>query len=404
MNIDLLDLPFPIILKIFLDLDGSSLHKCRLVCKEWNSFILREIWSSCWGKRVMREKLDRHWRNGEYRVAVTNLPVDCQLGLTEVLLCVSEDACAVRLGGSGLSVTVLQRYSGERWEAEVHEDRQEGDFFRTVIMTDLLLIGVSSLGKVVCWDRREKKRGKQVFNTSFVIEWTNLQAKANNTLMVVWSDKHQKLIGFDVSLDSEDNIEVSEVWNCAPPELGYIHLHDLSLTSHLLVENNTDDRSGLILECWSLQDKRSLQLKLEPIHLTESCNIELGVLFHPYAALSVCTNVMDNWDTGWKIQIWNVSSGTRVREFAASGYITDLKYCDSRLAVCRKVSDLPALVIYDTQDLVDTSIVEPKKTSIQIDCVTDMIHVTKTSLLQAFFDSSSVKFLCFDFWKSNYLS
>ena len=28
-------------------------------------------------------------------------------------------------------------------------------------------------------------------------------------------------------------------------------------------------------------------------------------------------------------QIWNVTTGIKVREFAASGYITDLKLCDT---------------------------------------------------------------------------
>merc|ERR1711935_605044 len=134
MLLDLIDLPFPITLKTFLNLDGSSLHICRQVCKNWNTFILKEIWKSRWGKKLLREKLESQWRNGEYKVSVTNFQVDCKLGMSEVLLCLSENTCVVRLGDSGLSVLVMERESLE-WKAVIEgESRlaEKGDFFRKV--------------------------------------------------------------------------------------------------------------------------------------------------------------------------------------------------------------------------------------------------------------------------------
>ena len=148
----------------------------------------------------------------------------------------------MRLGDSGLSVLVLER-DGLQWKAMGEsQEAEKGDFFRKILLTDILMIGISNLGQVVCWDRREKRKGNIVYRTSFVIEWQNLQAKATNDILVVWSDHLQKLIGFKICKEKNGDISVLEVWRCVAPESGYIHLHDLSQSSHLLVENNTDDR------------------------------------------------------------------------------------------------------------------------------------------------------------------
>ena len=50
-------LPPELRVKIFLYLQGGSLHKCRQVCKTWNNFILENIWGSQDAREVLEMKL-----------------------------------------------------------------------------------------------------------------------------------------------------------------------------------------------------------------------------------------------------------------------------------------------------------------------------------------------------------
>ena len=50
-------LPPELKVKIFLNLQGGSLHRCRQVCREWNNFILENIWKSKDARKVMKMKL-----------------------------------------------------------------------------------------------------------------------------------------------------------------------------------------------------------------------------------------------------------------------------------------------------------------------------------------------------------
>ena len=59
--LDRLTLPEPVSTKIFLLLDGSSLHQARQVCKEWNQFILEQVWGSISGRREQERKLEERW-------------------------------------------------------------------------------------------------------------------------------------------------------------------------------------------------------------------------------------------------------------------------------------------------------------------------------------------------------
>ena len=54
-------LPDPVSIKILLMLDGSSLHQARQVCKEWNQFILEQVWGSNSGRREQVRKLKEQW-------------------------------------------------------------------------------------------------------------------------------------------------------------------------------------------------------------------------------------------------------------------------------------------------------------------------------------------------------
>ena len=58
--------------KVYLYLDGKSLHSCRQVCKEWNSYIQENIWNCQANRRQQEKRLRGNWLQGKY-VKCTNV-------------------------------------------------------------------------------------------------------------------------------------------------------------------------------------------------------------------------------------------------------------------------------------------------------------------------------------------
>ena len=50
---------------VFLMLDGASLHRARQVCRDWNQFIVREIWNSRVGRKSLEARLKLNWKREE---------------------------------------------------------------------------------------------------------------------------------------------------------------------------------------------------------------------------------------------------------------------------------------------------------------------------------------------------
>jgi len=58
---------YDVITNVLLQLSAKDLHSCRQVCHEWNNFILRHIWYSKKGRRVLNERLKNNWLSLQYK-------------------------------------------------------------------------------------------------------------------------------------------------------------------------------------------------------------------------------------------------------------------------------------------------------------------------------------------------
>ena len=45
----------------FLLLDPEDLKACRLVSKQWDEFVKREVWNNQYGKKMLTQKLVQRW-------------------------------------------------------------------------------------------------------------------------------------------------------------------------------------------------------------------------------------------------------------------------------------------------------------------------------------------------------
>ena len=54
---------------VFLYLDPASLKNCRCVCRQWNGFINRRLWTSIVARRKLRTRLNFLWKNGSFNIS-----------------------------------------------------------------------------------------------------------------------------------------------------------------------------------------------------------------------------------------------------------------------------------------------------------------------------------------------
>ena len=54
-------LPDLVLVQVFLRLGGGSLHRCRQVCRQWDSVIRHQVWASRAARRLLEQRLRCNW-------------------------------------------------------------------------------------------------------------------------------------------------------------------------------------------------------------------------------------------------------------------------------------------------------------------------------------------------------
>ena len=83
-------------------MDPHSLHKCRQVCQDCNTFILKEVWGSKTGREEIMRKLKLRLRRWE--PSVSELPGVNQLNIERVVVdnrSVGVGSCNTECGHTG---------------------------------------------------------------------------------------------------------------------------------------------------------------------------------------------------------------------------------------------------------------------------------------------------------------
>ena len=94
-------LPELALVKIFLYVPGGSLHRCRQVCKAWNDFIIKNIWSSIYSRNQLEDRLDSNWGNGvgDVKFALLSKTIDTSFNhLTGPVIVVAASESYVVIG------------------------------------------------------------------------------------------------------------------------------------------------------------------------------------------------------------------------------------------------------------------------------------------------------------------
>jgi len=383
---DVWSLPELIRIEIFLNLDGESLHACRQVSHRWNTGILEELWETYSGRRKLNKKLKNQWRfsNPIEFETIKGFSFDAEEKACMVLLGMTDSVCVVRKTTKhqerNLDIRLTVVEADSHWEASIQPSEDFEIFYRAEI-TATLIVAVTDLGTVAIWGRDSQQ---MLYCQSYPVFEFSLSVRCDQDTVLIWNELTEEFIVLE---HCENQVrEKSKFQN----EANETYILDF-VTPYFLTE------SKLGIQAWNIESDSTISLT-NSIEM-DRYGLELGVLFHPFVALTVGHNVIDGWMDGWSLQIWSLESKECLRKLPGAGYITDIKYYNNNLVLSRKVDDVPRVIIYDAEELASES-TSPWSRSFPLANIAAKISISKTSIYLSDFDSCTVRLSCWNFWTS----
>ena len=104
MNV--LGLPDLVVVDIFIQLPGKSLHRCRQVCKAWNIFILENIWNYKYARDILEKRLHKNWTTIDPEDIVTEEVFDSSTSYVVNTLAAHYGLLAMKMSPPTAMVTV----------------------------------------------------------------------------------------------------------------------------------------------------------------------------------------------------------------------------------------------------------------------------------------------------------
>jgi len=133
---------------VFLLLDPASIKKCRSVCKQWDGFIKRRLWTSRVGRRRLKSKLSNLWKNGESEIS----PFAWS---KRVIYCIECDDNAVYCGTVDGFTEIYNVVTGELMHQLCCKDHTEGvtECVQFSIGEDIIAT-LTECGNICLWDKQ----------------------------------------------------------------------------------------------------------------------------------------------------------------------------------------------------------------------------------------------------------
>ena len=409
----LLKLPKELCQMIFLMLDGVNLHKARQVCKDWNKFIVQQIWNSRVGRTSLETRLNHNWKLGEPTKSEELLTFDDNkaylLGMSEQYLAVKVMRESSRritrrqkmmMQPTFQSVMIIVNLENkERHEILIDKSSDYSldrvYFMSSIVIGELKSSWGLSLGHMRAWNIESQE---EIFSKEYPTQFALLPQYDVRSQEIVLNSMVQSNPSI-VRLKTEDDLihetffESSNIGGIVAFSSPYILCHkpSMEITFNLLkiVEKNVELVSTL--EIPDLYFNK----------LTISNSYIVKVTSRPSRIISI-------WrlNTGELIKKINPPLSFTLESPSLSGTLLSYNHFILRFSYscCRRKQ---LLLVYDIEELVTQSKFKPRQfiiddfhrfgDSLEAGCM--IINQNKTKLLVSDEYGGDIKFYFWDFWK-----
>jgi len=383
-EVEVVELPEEVSLKILLMLDGRSLHCARQVSKAWNVAIEREVLGSVAGRQVLMKTLQQQWK------VATPTRTDQtfgDLGRPQVLALTDQFAVILSELPGGYNrrrfmVRMVKTRDGEDVVEYYSEYRPEALISKEVL---LLALDRRPRGwKILAWNFLNFKK---IMEKSFICSIHHL-ASSSSRLLFDRCNKEFLLEGRRFKIKDGKISELTSPLEKTKIEniFWFSHPHYVSRQAY---ELNLWEAEGS-----KLRKVSSLgSIALDPVYSVQFCptrNLLITCLLNNVSRFKVSSSL----------------TGELLREIKLTlpdPIISKLKVNDNQLTVVTVQGSQPVLLVYELDSLLSEARLEdisPRQFVLQQPGVNKLkMFLTQTSAVMTFESDDAVKVSTFDFWK-----
>ena len=414
----LLKLPKELCQIVFLMLDGVSLHRARQVCKDWNQFIVQQIWNSRVGRTSLETRLKQNWKQGEPKESEEILTFSDSkaylLGMSDkyiaIKVMIESSRRITRRQKKIMQPTfqwvmiIVNLENKERHEILIDKS-SDHSLDRVYFMSSSLVIGELksswglSLGRMRAWNigRQEEIFSKE-YPTQFALlpqYDVNSQEIVLNSMVMVNGEGNPSIVRLNTEDDQlrETFFESSNIGGIVAFSSPYLLCHhpSLDITFYIckIVENNLE-----IVSTLEIPDLYFNKLAISNSYIVK-------VTSRPSRTISI-------WrlNTGELVKKINLSLPFPLEFPALSAIHLSYNHFIIRFSYscCRRKQ---LLLVYDIEELVTQSKFKPRHfitddfhrfgDSLEAGCM--MISKNKTKLIVSDEYGGDINFHSWDFWK-----
>jgi len=390
-EVEVVELPEEVSLKILLMLDGRSLHCARQVSKAWNVAIEREVLGSVAGRQVLMKTLQQQWK------VATPTRTDQtfgDLGRPQVLALTDQFAVILSELPGGYNrrrfmVRMVKTRDGEDVVEYYSEYRPEALISKEVL---LLALDRRPRGwKILAWNFLNFKK---IMEKSFICSIHHL-ASSSSRLLFDRCNKEFLLEGRRFKIKDGKISELTSPLEKTKIEniFWFSHPHYVSRQAY---ELNLWEAEGS-----KLRKVSSLgSIALDPVYSVQFCptrNLLITCLVNNVFFIKVSSSL-----TGELLREIKLPLPDPIRPLPYP-IISKLKVNDNQLTVVTVQGSQPVLLVYELDSLLSEARLEdisPRQFVLQQPGVNKLkMFLTQTSAVMTFESDDAVKVSTFDFWK-----
>ena len=278
--------------KVYLFLDGQSLHRSRQVCREWNSYILDHIWNRLANRRQLELRLRRNWARGhcevsssERRISVVDAVIhsafDDLLAVTEyeeehfvtVIKLRSEEEWRIATEGevttcqlsSNILLLVTDTHTSEHYQMEVYDLKSKealikediGPFPDVYCDGHFVLINFGNKFKIIDTKSSKNFVSNRDDNYHLVInfQYPHVLTSSSNLDFVVWDIDISKSILLKrlvIPLDENGPLPSGRIKGCfIEPNLALIHCSEDNILTFVIISEDGQEKGKIL---WPVDD------------------------------------------------------------------------------------------------------------------------------------------------------
>ena len=432
LPLDWEDLPEHLLIRIFLNLNGQSLHRCRQVSRGWNNCIVDNIWGSPSRRTVLEATLRSNWLHETPEVLLDTREVD----IKSEVLAVTRDAALLLNMENKSSVRVVEFAADQFWDINIRkgccvEYTTNGKIVQgSVAGTMIVLVYeqcthlfdvpafLGSVGATRNCQQRFRCRQRSLSTLRNTKYFTEVWDRATKQLIIKKEMSCKPIFKNNVAKSDQNTVLM---WNEEQGNLHVVHIHEDQsfreyFSEYLALKNGrildfcypyalivgymeVDGNYVGKIELWEF-DNMQMEMKKKASFAKDISIIEEAVLIYPHIAMIEYD--LESSDGCYNFSVLNIATQKRLFTSSFCGVVS-IKHSNGFIFIEVQRTEGPVIKMYELDKLIENSLESNqmyKPRNIRCHQSLSRTHINKTVMqsVNVHTNCTSIHIKSRDFW------